>query len=94
MSNDEVTRKLERMIAEEKARIDLSAPVTAICERLGLDPNQVGRIDIHPATVTAEVYLERDGKKYITDDGNAAIERRSFKVRTWRPAIEQRKDVA
>ena len=60
---------------------DLIEPITEICQRLGLNPNHVRRLDLHAAEhrATVEIYLLNEhGKHYINDDGEPAIETRTY----------------
>jgi hypothetical protein len=53
--------------------INISAPVAALCELLGLDAENVRHLALYPRSVTAEVYrLNADGKKFIDDETNEA----------------------
>ena len=63
-------------------RIDLAEPVFAICERLGLHPNNVARLDIYPFRTVATVYKERDGKKYTDESGDPVTEIVELETRT------------
>lgn len=67
-------------------RIDLSEPLNTICERLGLDPTFVASIDFRPGDLTAHVYLGRDGMfqgpKYIQPNGEPAMTKLDFKIRS------------
>ena len=70
---------------------NISDEVTQICQKLGLYPSNVGRIDIYPSALRAEVLvfeLNEDGKKYVVTDeaderyGQAATRTVTFRVRT------------
>ena len=62
-------------------RVDIAEPINEICERLGLAPKRVGRLDIKPGHLTATVYRVNDkGDKYLDDTGEPAVETREFDV--------------
>lgn len=70
---------------------NISDEVTQICQKLGLYPSNVGRIDIYPSALRAEVLvfnLNDDGKKYVDMDpdseqyGEASTRTVTFRVRT------------
>ena len=65
-------------------RIDLHDPIFNICDRLGLKPNFVRRIDFYPSEVIAEVYLPNEnGAKHIDPEtGGVAFETKRFEVST------------
>ena len=54
--------------------VALTRAVTDLCEQLGLAPADVARLEIQLRKVVATVYKRNDaGKKYIGDDGEAAV---------------------
>jgi hypothetical protein len=66
-------------------RIDIADPIREICERLGLQPSDVGRLDITPLECKAEIFLNNAyGSKYIAADGGVAKETRTLEVQMFR----------
>jgi hypothetical protein len=64
-------------------KIDISKPIADICDALGLVTADVGRLDMYPGHITAEVYrLNSNGSKYIGEDGAAAKDTHEFEVVT------------
>lgn len=66
-------------------RIDIHDPLSEICARLGIEPSFVSRLEVTArGDAVAVVYKRResDGKKYVDENGDAAIETLSFKVST------------
>jgi hypothetical protein len=70
---------------------NISDEITQICQKLGLYPNHVGRIDIYPSELRAEVLvynLNEEGKKYVDLEegseqyGEASTRTEVFRVRT------------
>lgn len=65
---------------------NISDEVTQICQKLGLYPSNVARIDIHPAELRAEIVvfeLDDQGKKYVDPETNEGARRTEvFRVRT------------
>jgi len=58
-------------------------PVADLCERIGLEPNDVARFEIEPNRLTVDVYLKNgDGKKYITELDGPALTRIRYPIRT------------
>lgn len=76
--------------------IDIEQPIREICERLGVDPNYVARLDISPTKVDVTLYRGSEGRckgpKFVWDAGeiapvgygpsSAAYELVSFEVKT------------
>ena len=48
-------------------RIDIAPEIEALCERFSIDKSDVGAIRIYPATIEFDVFLKRDGKKYVNE---------------------------
>jgi hypothetical protein len=65
-------------------RINLHAPIYELCDRLGIDPNNVGRVNFFPDRCEVMMFrLLDNGAKYVDLDRNVpAVEWREFKVRT------------
>jgi hypothetical protein len=64
--------------------IDISEPLTEICERLDLEPRLVSELVVTPHSATATVMLANDdGKKYLDHDtGLVATRTQTFEVTT------------
>jgi hypothetical protein len=64
--------------------IDISEPLRSLCDTLGLTYENVGRLDIEPGLVRADVYLlNEQGAKYVDLEKNeAAMEKLAFKVKS------------
>ena len=54
-------------------KTDIWEPISVLCDALGLEPNNVRRLDMHLDYVEAEVFDLRDGHKFINEDGEASI---------------------
>jgi hypothetical protein len=64
-------------------KINIHDQVYGICNALGLEATFVKELKITPRTVIADVYLKNDnGSKYVTENGDAAIEVHEFEVVT------------
>lgn len=63
-------------------RIDISDVIDLLCERLGVDKNRAYRADIDVDKVTVYRLRTREGRTYVTDDGEAAWETVVVPVRT------------
>jgi hypothetical protein len=60
---------------------NIHSHTSAICKKLGLEPHLVRSMTVTPTNVEAEVFLtDENGSKYIKDDGNVALETRTFEV--------------
>lgn len=63
------------------SQLSVTGLVSAICRRVGLEPNDVGELRITPFRLTATVYKRNgDGVKYLGDNGKPATE-------TWEVAL-------
>lgn len=61
--------------------INIHEHVRAICDALGLDANNVARLDIKPHEVEATVYmLNENGKKYATEQSIVPVHIEAFPV--------------
>ena len=63
-------------------RVKIRDPLQMLCDRLGLEYKNVRELRIRPREVVATVYLIRDGRKYLADDGEPATVERVFPVST------------
>ena len=63
--------------------VDLTAEITSICEKLGVFPADVRRLDIAPRQIIVETYKKNEnGNKYVDlDSGEAAVESETFALR-------------
>jgi CO/xanthine dehydrogenase Mo-binding subunit len=60
--------------------VNLTAPVSEICRRLKLDPDDVREIVLRPTQATVTLYRRRRGQKYL-QAGEAAVKTRTFAIR-------------
>jgi len=64
-----------------KERTNIHDPIVEICERLGIDVNQVLVLTVEPDKVEAVLTLTNEnGKKYVGEDGYLAKETLIFYV--------------
>jgi hypothetical protein len=73
------------MVDTDEQLFNISDEVEQICQKLGLYKYRVRRIDIHPGDLVAYVEnydVNAEGKKYADEDGDPAVTRLEFRVRT------------
>lgn len=69
-------------VATQTQLVNIEEHLRGLCADLGLPYQHVGQLTVMPSRVEAVIFLERDGKHYLDDDGEVAHEVQIIEVTT------------